>query len=236
MRIGYERMHIVSFILIILLSALPSGIAIADENPGMAFLKALYAKDFQRMEYLLKKGVDINAPIKNGLTPLAEAAYQGDIGVVEFLLGKGAKLEGTHALPNSPMYFAIFKGHAAVVQRFLDLGIPPNYTWPAGNGTGGTLLTVAVDSGHPEIVTLLVQRGADVNFRGSGNYGPLYRSMYSDYFDIFRFLINTGACLNELDKAALSEWKKNEQHEKYLRLLKENKGCSDTTVRPKQQP
>ncbi len=109
------------------------------------------------------------------------------------------------------------------------LRIPPNYTWPAGDGTGGTLLTVAVDSGHQDIVELLIQRGADVNFRGSGNYGPLYRSIYSDYFDIFKFLLSKGACLNGRDKAALAEWGKSKQIEKYNGLLKEDKGCSDKT-------
>ncbi len=109
----------------------------------------------------------------------------------------------------------------------MDLGIPPNYTWPAGEGTGGTLLTAAVDSGHLEIVELLVQRGADVNFRGSGNYGALYRSIFSDYFEVFKFLLSKGACLNEQDKAALSEmeWEKDEKDKKYIQLLRKNQEC-----------
>lgn len=223
MKKRYERIYFVSLTILGLLSVISSTIANTDENLNVSFLKAIYAKDFQLMERLLKEGVDINALIRNGLTPLAEAAYQGDIDVVDYLLRKGAKVEGTNALPNSPIYFAIVKGNIKVVRRFLDLGIPPNYTWPAGDGTGGTLLTVAVDSGHQDIVELLVQRGADVNFRGSGNYGLLYRSIYSDYFDIFKFLLSKGACLNVRDKAALAEWEKGKQS-------KEDKGCSDKTV------
>lgn len=111
----------------------------------------------------------------------------------------------------------------------MDLGIPPNYTWPAGEGTGGTLLTVAVDSGHLDTVELLVQRGADVNFRGSGNYGALYRAIFSDYFDVFKFLLSKGACPNERDKAALSGWEKNKKNEKYTELLKDKKDCTEKT-------
>ena len=184
-------------------------------------------KTFRLMDKLLSQGVDINAPIRNDLTPLAEAAYAGDLEVVDYLLRKGAKVEGTKKLPNSPIYFAISKGNTAVVRRFLDLGILPNYTWPAGEGTGGTLLTAAVDSGHLDTVELLVQRGADVNFRGSGNYGALYRAIFSDYFDVFKFLLSKGACLSERDKAALSGREKNKKNEKYTELLKDKKDCTE---------
>lgn len=199
----------------------------SDRNLNESFLKAIYARDFSLMDKLIAEGVDINAPIRNDLTPLAEAAFAGDLEVVDYLLRKGAKVEGTKNLPNSPIYFAIFKGNIAIVRRFLDLGIPPNYTWPAREGSGGTLLTAAVDSGHLEIVELLVQRGADVNFLGSGNYGPLYRSIFSDYFEIFKFLLSKGACLNERDKKTLSEveWKKNEKNKKYIQLLDKNQEC-----------
>lgn len=204
-----------------------SKVAQSEESPNAAFLKAIYARDYLMMDKLLVEGVDINVPIRNDLTPLAEAAFAGNLEVVDYLIRKGARVEGTNKLPNSPIYFAIIKGNTAVVRRFLDLGILPNYTWPAGEGTGGTLLTVAADSGHLEIVELLVQRGADVNFRGSGNYGALYRSIFSDYFDVFKFLLSKGACLNERDKAALSGWEKNKKNEKYIELLNEKKGCND---------
>jgi ankyrin repeat protein len=199
----------------------------SEESPSASLLKAIYARDFSTMDKLLAEGVDINVPIRNDLTPLAEAAFAGDLEVVDYLLRKGANVEGTKKLPNSPIYFAIFNGNTAVVRRFLDLGIPSNYTWPAGEGTGGTLLTAAVDSGHLEIVELLVQRGADVNFLGSANYSPLYRSMFYNYFDVFNFLLNKGAFFAERDKVGLSEWDKSKLNERYLELLKKKKGCND---------
>jgi ankyrin repeat protein len=80
-----------------------------------------------------------------------------------------------------------------------------------------------------ETVELLVQRGADVNFRGSGNFGALYRSIFSDHFDIFNFLLSKGACLDEHDKEALSGWEMNKQSTKYRELLGKNKGCINKT-------
>ncbi len=225
----YGSILLISLITLGYISILFSKLAQSEESRKATFLNAIYAKDFPMMDKLIARGVDINAPIRNDLTPLAEAAYAGDLEVVDYLLRKGAKVEGSKKLSNSPIYFAIFKGNTAVVDRFLDLGISPNYTWPAGEGTGGTLLTVAVDSGHLETVELLVQRGAHVNFRGSGNFGALYRSIYSDHFDIFKFLLSKGACLDEHDRAALSGWEKNKQSDKYRELLKKNKSCTDKT-------
>ncbi len=217
----------VSLIMFAFFFILSNETAKSEENLGDSFLKAIYAKDFSTMNELLAAGFDINSPIRNNLTPLAEAAYSGDLEVVNYLLRKGARVEGNKKLPNSPIYNAIFKGNTTVVRRFLDLGIPPNYTWPAVEGTGGTLLTAAVDSGNLEIVQLLVQRGADVNFCGSANYGALYRAIFYDYYDVFTFLLSKGACLNARDKAALSGWERNKQNYKYIELLKEKKDCSD---------
>jgi len=227
MKRRYESISHLFLIIIGFLVVYPGGHAYSDQRLNESFLKAIYGRDFSLMDKLIAEGVDVNAPIRNDLTPLAEAAFAGDLEVVDYLLRKGAKVEGTQKLPNSPIYFAIIKGNAAVVGRFLDLGVSPNYTWPAGEGTGGTLLTAAVDAGHLEIVKLLVQRGADVNFRGSGNYGALYRAIFSDYFDIFKFLLSNGACLNERDKTALSEtaWEKNEKFKKYIQLLQKNQEC-----------
>ncbi len=227
MKRRYESIYYLFLIIIGFLVVYPSGLAYSDQRLNESFLKAIYGRDFSLMDKLIAEGVDVNAPIRNDLTPLAEAAFAGDLEVVDYLLRKGAKVEGTQKLPNSPIYFAIIKGNTSVVGRFLDLGVSPNYTWPAGEGIGGTLLTAAVDAGHLEIVKLLVQRGADVNFRGSGNYGALYRSIFSDYFEIYKFLLSKGACLNEHDKKTLSgvEWGKNEKDKKYIQLLDKNQEC-----------
>jgi len=203
-------------------------IAQSERNLNEAFLKAVYAKNIALMEKLLKDGADINVTEKNGLsTPLSIAAGNGDLEVVSFLLSKGANPQGVQALPNFPIYLAISKNHPTVVNKFLDVGISPNYAWTDRNG--GTLLITAVQLGNLDIVKLLIQRGADVNFTGNGDYSPLYRSIIYDYFSTFEFLVSKGACLNERDKAALSEleWEKTEQDKKYIQILEQHQKCSN---------
>jgi len=185
MRRKLNLIYILSFISIGFAVISFSGIAQSDQSLNESFLKAIYAKDFSLMEKLLKEGLDINASLRDGTsTPLAEAAYLGDLAVIDYLLSKGAKVEGNQTLPNSPMFFAILEGHLAVVSRFLDLGVDPNYAWP--NRDGGTLLIAAVQFGQLDVVKLLVQRGAKVNFCGNGNFSPLFRSIIYDRFSIFK--------------------------------------------------
>lgn len=221
-----RRCVIIYFLMLAILMILLTSESFAQSGKGQkeTFLKALQAKDIPVLDKLLRNGLDINAPIHDGLTPLAEAAYLGDIEVVNFLLGKGASIEGTRGMPNSPIYFAITGKNKMVVARFLDLGISPNYAWSDG---GGTLLTAAVDAGQLDIVELLVQRGADVNSSGKGNHSPLYRAIFSDYYQIFKFLLGKGACLSERDKVALSEsgWGKSKKDHKYLRLINRATRC-----------
>ena len=218
----YQSIYYIILIIIGLIFIYPKGLTYSDQLLNESFLKAIYAKDYPSMDKLLKEGIDINAPIREDLTPLAEAAFLGDLNVVDYLLKKGAKIEGTSTRPNSPIYFAIIKANIAIVKRFLDLGVSSNYAWPKH---GGTLLTVAVDFNHLNIVKLLVERGADVNFIGNGNYSPLYRSIFSDYFDIFKFLLSKGARLSERDKVALFEmqWETAEKNKKYIKLLHREK-------------
>lgn len=202
-----------------------NGIAIPAEDLNTSFLRAIHTKDFTLMTKLLKEGANINAPLREHLTPIAEAAALGDIEIIEFLLSKGAKPEGIQSEPNTPIYMAIGGNHVSVVKKFLDLGVDANYAWP--NRDGGTLLIAAVQFGHIETVKLIVQRGADVNYCGNGDYSPLYRSIIYGHFDIFKFLLDKGACLNEQDKAALSEveWEKVEKDKKYIQLLDKNQRC-----------
>lgn len=198
----------------------------SDQGLNEAFLKAVSAKDLSLMEKLLKEGADINATESEGkFTALTEAAADGDLEIVNYLLQKGAKPDGVQIFPNSPIYFAIFGDHITVVRRLLDQGIDPNYAWP--NRNGGTLLIVAVQDNRLDIVKLLIQRGADVNFTGNGDHSPLFRSIIYDRFNVYKLLLSKGACLNKQDRKVLSEveWENVKEDKKYIQLLKKHKKC-----------
>lgn len=65
-----------------------------------------------------------------------------------------------------------------------------------------TPLTLAVELENLEIVELLIQYGANVNYRNSDNLSPLYITCFASYdiADVARVLIKNGADLNLRDK------------------------------------
>ena len=57
---------------------------------------------------------------------------------------------------------------------------------------GSTLLHVAVEHGHHEVVAVLVQAGADVNKEFNG-MSPLYRASERGHYEIVELLLQAGA-------------------------------------------
>lgn len=188
-------------------------------------LSAVYEKDYVLIEKLINNGADIDTvDNEKSLSPITIAAIVGDVKLVEFLLKKGADIHGKQEIPNLPIYLAISNNHLKVVKKLIDSGISPNYAWP--NQDGGTLLITAVQLGHAEMVKLLIELGANMNFCGNGDYSPLYRSIIYDHFDVFEYLIKKGAYLSKKDISTLSElgWWEDEKNSKYIKLLKQETG------------
>lgn len=61
-------------------------------------------------------------------------------------------------------------------------------TWPHILG-GDTFLALASDLGDLEIVKILVENGADVNFKGWADYSPVERATFNNHVQIVKFLI-----------------------------------------------
>ena len=79
-------------------------------------------------------------------------------------------------------------GQAQLVKFFLDGGVDKDMLTPEGS----TLLHVAVEHGHHEVVKVLVQAGADVNKEFNG-MSPLYRASELGHPEIVELLVQAGA-------------------------------------------
>lgn len=85
-------------------------------------------------------------------------------------------------------------------RALLDEGADPN----ALSETGKSALVLAVDAHSPDLVTLLLQRGADANFHGDSR-SPLFRARIEEQPEIARMLVERGAALDVFDAACIGD-------------------------------
>ena len=150
----------------------------ADANAENAFkatalMAAVASDDVETVRLLLDRGADVNRVPKPGSenffwggwrTPLMWAAYLGDEAMCRLLLERGARVND-FVETGSALGQAAWAGQAGVARLLLDAGanvdqrdLVANYTplhWAASS-----------ERSSPELVELLLARGADANAEG----------------------------------------------------------------------
>jgi ankyrin repeat protein len=113
----------------------------------------------------LRRGTDANTPDKHGRRALVQAAGNGHIEIVKSLLLTGAEVDGSHIGGSNAL---------------------------AGE-VGWTPLMAAARSGLPQVVTLLLQAGANVNARNVSGETILTQAITSGSVETIRLLLESGA-------------------------------------------
>ncbi|MCX4679304.1 ankyrin repeat domain-containing protein [Streptomyces sp. NBC_01433] len=113
---------------------------------------------------LLAEGAAVDARNSMGRTALDLASFRGHPEVVRLLITAGADPEqpaGEHR-ESTPLCLAAAHGRTAVVEALIDAGV---HLRAQGRMRWVPLVLAATsgDEGHPRTVTLLLDRGADIN-------------------------------------------------------------------------
>ncbi|KAK7923591.1 hypothetical protein PG985_007662 [Apiospora marii] len=156
----------------------------------LPLITAVNNYDKAMVETLLDNGANIEAYIEHelakGKTALAVAAGKGDYDILYTLLQRGAEVNCSSLDLSSPLYVAAFKERIENVKILLEHKAQVDDGDARGTGEP-TPLNVAFP--NAEVVTTLLDHGADINYRSS--YGTvLYRASKGGYLETVHALLS----------------------------------------------
>ncbi|GMU23488.1 MAG: hypothetical protein AMXMBFR13_35660 [Phycisphaerae bacterium] len=148
------------------------------------------------IQYLLDKGADPNAKGMQNITPLTGAARYGHAAAVEILIKAGADVNGPGQNGTRPLSAAVFPNpHLDVFKVLLAHGAEVK----SMDEGGSTPLHSVAMRGSPEMVQMLLERGADVNARNNGST-PLHNASDRANLPVMEALLNAGADIEAVNE------------------------------------
>lgn len=140
---------------------------------------------YEVVELLLNKMANKEHRNVSDYTPLSLAASGGYVNIIKLLLNHGAEINSRTGskLGISPLMLASMNGHVAAVKLLLDMGSDINAQIETNRNTA---LTLACFQGRHEVVSLLLDRKANVEHRAKVRCTPSlqFRSVtFSMFFE-----------------------------------------------------
>eukprot|EP00003_Mantamonas_plastica_P004478 TRINITY_DN1354_c2_g1_i6.p1 TRINITY_DN1354_c2_g1~~TRINITY_DN1354_c2_g1_i6.p1 ORF type:complete len:3511 (+),score=1204.02 TRINITY_DN1354_c2_g1_i6:206-10534(+) len=189
------------------------------EGKNTAMHLACYSGHADTLEVLLEAGVSTDQRNATESTPLHMAASKGRAECVAILLSVGANANCTNNTGNTPLMLAVRGQHVDVVQLLLRSGSKLDMTNKLGESVlhmlrdriiakicvkasknldlqsdaGDTPLTKAITEAHPDVVTVLIQGGANVNKCNNQQESPLFLSCLKTNSQMAVQLMQAGA-------------------------------------------
>lgn len=175
----------------------------AGANPRSALLHAAAFGDLDETRTLLESGASPNARSKDkrGRTALILAALGGHVDVINALIEKGARLEDKDKTGHTALSWAAMRGQAAAARVLLQHGANVN----TQSFALVSPLLYAVGTQNQQIVALLAEAGADLDFETRDNkMTPLLLAIEHRNLDISKLLIGSGADVNKRNQDSYS--------------------------------
>lgn len=205
--------------------ALANEVAPAPADPAATTLMdAIRAGDRSKIGPLLASSPD--AAKKRGYggaTPLMYATLYSDVATMKRLLDSGADVKAADDSGATALMWAVtdLEKTKLLIERGADVN--------ARSADGRTPLLIAASfPGSTPVVTLLLDKGADIKTRGPSLFGdvtPLVQAAYIGDGETFKLLVDRGADVAAAGVAALG-----------LGMRAQCKGCVDTMLKALQAP
>ena len=165
-------------------------------NQGRFPLVLAAIKGFYNLvQLLLDHGANINQQDQYGNTVLRLALLEGHKKIAKLLIYKGANIKlKLKKSQTTILVNAIEKGFTKIVKLLLDRGAKKKINQI--DQYDYSSLSLASVNNHPETIKLLVQYGADINYKEGNIRKPcIYYAVTNNHHDLVKFLLDNGCTL-----------------------------------------
>lgn len=165
-----------------------------SSNGGTLLHSAAHGANVKMFKYLLTKDFDLSKTDNDGDNLLMWASSGGNVDIIKYLVEK----ENFDVKPDKnpekqPIMGALNWGRTDAVDYYLSNGYNVNQKLDRGNTY---LHLVSHSRGEPDIIKLLIDKGADVNATNDNGASPLEWASSSGNLDKVKVLLENGAKIN----------------------------------------
>jgi len=190
------------------------------QQRDVRLLEAVKRRDAKAFAALLRAKADVNAAQPDGTTALAWAVHLGERRMAEALLDSGANANTTDEYGETPVTLAAANGDAALLERLVTSGA--NARAARWNGETAVMIAGSLDAvrrlvrygaevnvaeprgaqtalmwaaaeGHDDVVTGLIEMGANVNATSKTGFTPIVFAAIKDDVPAIKTLLAAGA-------------------------------------------
>jgi len=155
---------------------------------------AVKSGNLEKVKIFLQGNKDLmNQKDQQGKTPLHHAIETGHDHIAKYLIVQGADLDLKDENNDSLLHYAAFMGSLEIADMLLKKGVT---SINEGDKENMTPLHLSCERGHPEIVKLLLDHGADIEAKDGMGRTPLAFTAGSRNMEVVHILVERGADIN----------------------------------------
>lgn len=161
----------------------------ADNNEfiNKYIILAVKKGEVNTVQLLLQQGADVNTRDDRGNSLLMLSITMEYQDIFELLLSKGADTTVTDAGGRTPLLISLFMDKIDFVKYFLSKGYIKGINMK--DNTGKSPLMIAVAKGYSDIVSQLIELGANIKDADNDGITPLMYAVKLNYNDIAEMLL-----------------------------------------------